>query len=571
MDSPRRASDAPSRLPTRTGLALWRAASTAIVLGFVLAPAAPAIPSPDVVISLFASAAQVLGVTTVILGRWFFVRRGQGRGGLRAQGSGFAVPFLMSGGLLLASLVGWGMFYLHVQDQRMARLQLNLVRTSVENGKLVGDVNLKSLSFSDQKKRGDGVTTEQLQEWLDKGELAEPMFDIRETEEVEMGAIAGTQHMRYPDLLRNPEQYLKPGQAVMLLCFNGNRSSETADALRPLGYRPRFMIGGYEKWCAEERALVMKPGYVRKDLREIPDYPNKEELLDTEQVTKLVSEENALFLDVRYPGEFEAQGHLPQAWNLTMRSMTTPELEKALAAVPKRPIIGVCYDKRGSFYCLVVGLRLSRMGYDWRGRYTVPEEYYVPSKDKAHVLAWQEAHEGKSLLAAVADPLQSALGFLQEKTGSLALAILGLVLCLRFVLFPFTWKAERDRLAQRKLAGEIARLKQSYGDDRAGAARATMALLAKHKIRPFTNLLGTTAQLLLFVVFFTVVSKASAADEAEGFGWIPKLSGDDPWRVLPVAIALLVVLQLALSAKKRDLLRAAAWTIAAGGVFLLVV
>jgi hypothetical protein len=87
---------------------LGRAASIAVVLGFVLAPAARAIPSPDVVISLFASAAQVLGVTTVILGRWFFVRRGQGRGGLRAQGSNFAIPFFVSGGLLLAALAGWG-------------------------------------------------------------------------------------------------------------------------------------------------------------------------------------------------------------------------------------------------------------------------------------------------------------------------------------------------------------------------------------------------------------------------------------------------------------------------------
>lgn len=85
LHSPDHATPAASRTALLTGLAFWRAASTAIVLLFVLAPAAPAIPSPDVVISLFASAAQVLGVTTVILGRWFFVRRGQGRSGLRAQ------------------------------------------------------------------------------------------------------------------------------------------------------------------------------------------------------------------------------------------------------------------------------------------------------------------------------------------------------------------------------------------------------------------------------------------------------------------------------------------------------
>jgi rhodanese-related sulfurtransferase/phosphohistidine swiveling domain-containing protein len=556
--------------PRLKGIALWRLASTLIVLAFVLAPQASAIPSPDVVISLFASAAQVLGVATVILGRWFFVRRGNGRSAGNSKGTHFALPFFVTSGLLLATLAGWGLFYLHVQDQRMAHLQLNLVRSSVENGKLVGDVNLKTLSFSDQKKRSDGVTTEQLQEWLAKGELKEPMFDIRETEEVEMGAIAGMKHMRYPDLLRNPERYLEPGSDVMLLCFNGNRSSETADALRPLGYHPRFMIGGYEKWCAEERPLVMQPGYVRKDLREIPEYKNKEVLLDTAEVMRMVNEENALFLDVRYPGEFEAQGHLPNAWNLTMRSMTTPELEVALAAVPKRPVIGVCYDKRGSFYCLVVGLRLSRLGYDWRGRYTIPEEYYVPSKDKAHVLAWQEAHEGKSLLALVSDPMRGGLEILQEKSGSLALAILGLVLLLRLALFPFTWKAERDRLLQRRLEPAIAELKRVWREDRAGAARATMALLSQHKIRPFLNLVGTSAQLLLFVVFFSVVSRASDSSGAEGFLWLPKLSGDDPWRILPIAISLLVIVQLALSSKKRGLLAVSLWVMVSCGLYLLV-
>ncbi|MEO6709787.1 MAG: PEP/pyruvate-binding domain-containing protein [Planctomycetota bacterium] len=557
-------------IPLPDAVALWRSASALILLAFVFSSPARAIPSPDVVISLFASAAQVLGVTTVILGRWFFVRRGQGLSAGRAKGSNFAVPFLVTTGLFLASLIGWGFFYLHIQDQRMARLQINLVRSSTENGKLVGDVNLKTLSFSEQKKREDGFSTEQLQEWIDKGEVKEPMFDIRETEEVEMGAIAGTRHMRYPDLLRNPGNYLEPGSPVILLCFNGNRSSETADALRLLGYKPRFMIGGYEKWSAEERPLDMKDGHVPQDLREIPEYVNKEVLLDTDEVTRLVNEENALFLDVRYPGEYEVQGHLPDARNLTMRSMTSPELDTALAAVPKRPLIGVCYDKRGSFYALVIGLRLTRLGYDWRGRYTVPEEYFVPAKDKAHVLAWQEAHKGKSLLTAVSEPLQSGLDFLQEKSGSLALAILGLVLALRFGLFPFTWKAERDRLEQRRLAPAIAGLKQAYGDDRAGAARATMALMREHKIRLFLNLIGTSAQLLLFLAFFSVIARASESNETEGFLWIPLLSGSDPWRALPIAISLLVIVQLALSAKKRTILLASFWVMAAGGLYLLV-
>src|SRR6185436_12098608 len=44
----------------------------AAVSGFVLDGHAWAIPSPDVVVNLFASSAQVLGLLTVIFGKWFF-------------------------------------------------------------------------------------------------------------------------------------------------------------------------------------------------------------------------------------------------------------------------------------------------------------------------------------------------------------------------------------------------------------------------------------------------------------------------------------------------------------------
>ena len=43
----------------------------AAVAAFVLGRPAWALPSPDVVVNLFASAAQVLGLLTVVLGKWF--------------------------------------------------------------------------------------------------------------------------------------------------------------------------------------------------------------------------------------------------------------------------------------------------------------------------------------------------------------------------------------------------------------------------------------------------------------------------------------------------------------------
>jgi rifampicin phosphotransferase len=544
-----------------------RIAGAGAVLLFVLDAPAWAIPSPDLVIGLFASTAQVLGLATVLLARWAF---GGGRPSPAAKSSakGYRVAFHVTAGLFVLSLVGWGLFYAKQRDLQTQRLQVNLYRTSVENGKLVGDVNLKTLSYSDQVKRKDGFTTEQLATWL-ATEVPAPMWDVREPEEVEVGAIERTRHVRYPDLLAEPDRYIEKGKTTILLCFNGNRSSEIADTLRPLGYPCMFMIGGYEKWNAEERPLALNGDHERKDLREIPDYPNKDLLLDTPRVHELVRDENAVFVDVRYPGEYEGLGHLPDAINLPFRSLTSPELQKQLTALPKRPIIALCYDKRGSFYGLILGCRLSRLGYDYRGRYTVPEEYYVPGKAKAYVAAWEEAQKGKTLLAMAATPLARCLNAIEERTGDLALAILLLVVLLRFVALPLTWKGERDRRVQNRLVPTLKALKEQHAGDPRAVSRATFRLYREHSVRPIPNLLATCFLIVLFLLFFSVVDTA-AKDSERGFLWLEKLSAPDPTLALPIGIGLLVVVQMALYAQKRSLWKAGIWVAVGGGLYYLV-
>ena len=119
-------------------------------------------------------------------------------------------------------------------------------------------------------------------------------------------------------------------------------------------------------------------------------------------------------LDVRSPAEFGGelgalccarQGHLPGAVNVTMRKLTTTELEAALSALPKRPVIAPCYDRRSSFFALTLGLRLHRLGYEYLGRYTVPHEFSLGCKDKPHVAAFKAAHTKKDLLTLAAEPL----------------------------------------------------------------------------------------------------------------------------------------------------------------------
>jgi YidC/Oxa1 family membrane protein insertase len=517
---------------------------------FVLLVPAPAwaIPSPDLVLNLFASAAQVLGLLTVVLGGFAYSCRR--RPALQATRIGTGVRWAFRGSLvlLLLSLAGNVLQFSSQRDETSRRLRANLTRPSKEDGKKVGDASLKELSFSEQIRHPLGIQTEDLSRWLEEGRPLN-MIDVRETEEVEVGRIAGSWHSRYPDLQEDTTNLIVPGKETLLLCYSGNRSSELCNEFRERGYHCRFMIGGYEKWIAEGRSLELADGGSPRELREIPEYPNRDVLLDTPEVMRLFTEEDAFFVDVRYPGEFE-QGHLPGAVNLTLRKLTSDALLKELQALDRRPIVAPCYDKRSSFYAAILGLRLHRLGYDFRGRYTVPHEFVLSKAEREHVAAWSAAQEKKTLLGMAAAPLKASLEKLTASIGSLALAILALVLALRLLLLPLTVKAERDQVRQQALVPRLKALKEKLAADPQRFSRAVRGLQRDARLTPVRNLLAAVVQITLFLIFFSVVSEA-AAGSTEPFLWIPALGDPDPLHALPLLVGALVLAHLRLSASRR--------------------
>lgn len=464
-----------------------------------------AIPSPDVLLNLFASAGQMLGLLALAMGGGVFARRRSSVGGAAAAPAS-RWPFYVCLGLLLATSAGFLLYVLHVQDLQNQRLRTNLTRKSTEGQKAVGDTSLKTLSFSGQAKHPRGVTTETLQEWIDAGQALN-LVDVREPEEVEMGQVPGTWARRYPDLQADASGLQVPGKTTILLCESGNRSSELCDWFFEQGITTHFMIGGYEKWVAEYRAMTGQRAD-GTEIRATPDYPQKNILLDTPEVFDLVSKEGAVFVDVRYPEEF-ARGHLPEAINLTLRKMRKDEADAAIAGLPKRPIIAVCYDKRSSFYGLLLGLRLHRAGGDFRGRYTVPHEFTLPAKESEWVAAWQADRQGDTLFGRMGALAGVVVTWLADRLG-LLLGILVLVVVLRGAMLPFTLLAERDQWAQRSLAGRFQELREDWAADPAVWRRESMRLLRRAGVSPLRNVAGALLQIGLFAAAFAGIDTVAA-------------------------------------------------------------
>lgn len=518
-----------------------------------------AIPSPDVLMNLFATAAQVMGLVVLWLTGGLLARKRLPGAAASRPTSRWPLGLALTGFAVTAG--AFLLYHLDAVDAKNRRLQANLWRSSSEAGKKVGDTSLKTLAYSEQVKHPRGVTTEQMQQWIQGNEPLN-LIDVRETEEVEMGSIQGSWARRYPDLQADPEGLVVDGKRTVLLCESGNRSSELSEHFHGQGIDVGFMIGGYEKWVAENRPMLGLGSSERSDLRALPEFRNKHVLLDTDEVQRMFVEENALFVDVRYPKEFE-QGHLPGAINLTLRKMRSEEAAAAIAALPKRPIIVPCYDKRSSFYALILGVRLERMGFDFRGRYTVPHEFTLPTKTSEWVAQWQAAQADKSLFGVVRTTLVGLLGTLQGWFGSLALAIVAAALLLRLALAPLAVKAERDGIVQRAGSAELAACRQRLAHDPVRLRREFSAWLRRNRITPGRNLLGSMLLLTAFTAFFSAVSRVCASS-TETLGWL-SLSEPDPYFVLPLLCAALlqtIVLMQSRSRSKLALTLGAAFTVA---------
>ena len=179
----------------------------------------------------------------------------------------------------------------------------------------------------------------------------------------------------------------------------------------------------------------------------------------------------------------------------------TAEVGRQIAALPKKPIVLPCYDRGGCFFAEVLGQELDKAGFDVRGRYTVPWEYFPPAPRPPHVEQWIEASQvglwdqGVRATTAGFASLTAMLGLLG--------AIFAAALLSRLAVLPFSIKAERDQVVSNQIAPQIADLKQRLGTDPVRLARAVGALYRRHDLTPLRNMIA-----LLFVPVLALFSVA---------------------------------------------------------------
>jgi len=133
------------------------------------------------------------------------------------------------------------------------------------------------------------------------------------------------------------------------------------------------------------------------------------------------------------------------------------------------------------------------------------------------------------------------LDWLYKVVHSWALAIILLVILVRLVLFPLTWKGMVSMYKLKELAPKLKEIQEKYKKDPTTLQKKMMELYKKHNANP----LGGCLPLLLQIpIFYGIYKLLLYSIELKGahFLWIKDLSEMDPYFILPILMGITMYL-----------------------------
>ncbi len=147
------------------------------------------------------------------------------------------------------------------------------------------------------------------------------------------------------------------------------------------------------------------------------------------------------------------------------------------------------------------------------------------------------------MMTIVARPLHWVLAKLQALTGNWGWAIVLLVLLINAACYKLYAIQFRSAARMRGLKPRLDALKERYGSDRQKLQQATMELYKKEKVNPIGGCLPVLVTLPVFFGLYELLRESVELRQAPFIGWIQDLSAADPYFVLPILYAAVMLVQ----------------------------
>ncbi|MGI9323410.1 MAG: membrane protein insertase YidC, partial [Pseudomonadales bacterium] len=163
--------------------------------------------------------------------------------------------------------------------------------------------------------------------------------------------------------------------------------------------------------------------------------------------------------------------------------------------------------------------------------------YYAGPKDQYRL---GELAEGLDLtvdygfLWWLAQPLFVLLTWIHGVIPNWGVAIIGLTIVVKLLLYPLSAASFKSMAKMRKLQPEMLRLKERFGEDRQKFSQAMMDLYKKEGANPLGGCLPILLQMPVFLALYWTLMESVELRQAPFALWIRDLSAMDPYFVLPI-------------------------------------
>jgi YidC/Oxa1 family membrane protein insertase len=159
-------------------------------------------------------------------------------------------------------------------------------------------------------------------------------------------------------------------------------------------------------------------------------------------------------------------------------------------------------------------------------------------------------------LTIIAEPLFWLLKAIHGVVGNWGWAIIFLTLLIKLAFYKLSETSYRSMANMRRLAPELTRLKDLYGDDKQRMNQAMMDLYKKEKVNPLGGCLPILVQIPVFIALYWVLVESVQLRQAPFMLWIKDMSIPDPYYVLPLIMGVTMFVQQKLSPAPPDPIQA---------------
>ncbi len=158
-------------------------------------------------------------------------------------------------------------------------------------------------------------------------------------------------------------------------------------------------------------------------------------------------------------------------------------------------------------------------------------------------------------LDVLADPLSWAIHKINSVVDSWGYSIILITILIKLAFYPLSEKSYRSMASMRKLAPRLAKLKETYGDDKQKMGQKTMELYKKEKVNPASGCLPILVQIPVFIAFYWMLLDTVELRQTS-FWWLTDLSTQDPYYILPIIMGASMFIQQKLNPPPPDPMQA---------------